>query len=557
MNFKIFITVSPSLYDTKNYRAKFARVRPLNDKGKYFAAILSIWRSTVIVCIWEKRPAMNSDQINCTIGDFIEPLGARVNEADRGGRVTNVTHDSRQAGEGTLFVAIKGATVDGHRFIADVLRREAAGIISESEAPAGTDAVWLTVPNARVALAQAAAIVNGEPSHRLDLVGITGTNGKTTTTYLCFALAEAAGKQPAMLTTVEYRIGEQREEAVRTTPEASDTNRFLREAVESGCSVAVMEASSQAIDLHRCDGLRFRVAIFTNLTRDHLDYHETMENYFDAKKKLFDGRLGEKPGSCVINIDDEWGAKLADELRSAGQRVVTCSQVGTADLSASNIEVSLIRGTAFDLTTPAGDIRVKSPLVGRPHVYNMLSATAAALELGFNLDSIQKGLSTCVGAPGRFERVPHDGEFAVVVDYAHTDDALLNTLRTARELTDGRIITVFGCGGDRDRTKRVPMGEIAGELSDYVIITSDNPRNEDPMKIISEIEVGVKAKSSEYVAVSDRRQAISKAVGLAKDGDVVIIAGKGHENYQIVGENKFHFDDREVAIEALRRRNGD
>jgi UDP-N-acetylmuramyl-tripeptide synthetase len=500
---------------------------------------------------------MNIEKIKCTISDFVEPLGARLSGSIVDGTVTNVTHDSRQAGKGTLFAAIRGATVDGHRFIDDVLRRGAAGIISESEPPSGFDAAWLTVPNARVALAQAAALVHGHPSHQLDLIGVTGTNGKTTTTYLCFALAEAAGKRPAMLTTVEYRIGDRREEAVRTTPEASDTNKFLREAVDASCSTAVMEASSQAIDLHRCDGLRFRVAVFTNLTRDHLDYHRTMENYFDAKKKLFDGRLGEKPGSSVVNIDDEWGSKLWDELRSGGQRVVTCSQLRDADFAASNVEVSLIRGTTFDLKTPQGTVAISSPLVGRPHVYNMLSATAAAMELGFDLESIRKGLSTCVGAPGRFERVPHDGNFAVVVDYAHTDDALLNTLQTASDLTEGRIITVFGCGGDRDRTKRVPMGEIAGVLSDFVIITSDNPRNEDPMRIISEIEVGVKSKSADYLAISDRRRAIAKAIEMAKDGDVVIIAGKGHENYQIVGENKFHFDDREVAMEALRRRNGD
>ena len=371
-----------------------------------------------------------------------------------------------------------------------------------------------------------------------------------------------------MLTTVEYRIGEKSEPAVRTTPEASDTNRFLREAVDDGCTMAVMETSSQAIDLHRCDWLRFKVAVFTNLTRDHLDYHLTMENYFDAKKKLFDGRLGEKPGSCVINIDDEWGVKLADELRSAGERVVTFSQKNpvtaiygapgsdmAADLTASNIEVSLISGTSFSLKTPAGERQITSPLVGKPHVYNMLAATATALELGYDLDSILKGLSTCVGAPGRFERVPHDGDFAVVVDYAHTDDALLNTLKTARDLTDGRIITVFGCGGDRDRTKRVPMGQVAGEYSDLVVITSDNPRNEDPLEIIKEIEVGVKEKNSAYEVIPDRREAIYRAVAAAKTNDVVIIAGKGHENYQIVGGNKFHFDDREVAAEALERRN--
>jgi UDP-N-acetylmuramyl-tripeptide synthetase len=472
--------------------------------------------------------------------------------------VTDVTHDSRQVREGTLFVAIKGATTDGHRFIDEVMRRGASGVVSEYDPPAGFDGAWLKVDHARKALARAAAVINGNPSHDLDLIGITGTNGKTTTTYLCFALAQAAGQKPAMLTTVEYRIGENSEPAVRTTPEASDTNRFLRAAVKEGCSMAVMEASSQAIDLRRCDQLRYKVAVFTNLTRDHLDYHGTMENYYDAKKMLFDGRLGESPGASVINIDDEWGQKLATELRSAGQTVKTFSlgklSIDDPDFSAADIDVSLLRGTSFTLNSPAGRRRIQSPLVGKPHVYNMLAATAAAFELGYDLDSIANGLAVCAGAPGRFERVPNDTDFAVVVDYAHTDDALLNTLRTARDLTDGRVITVFGCGGDRDRTKRRPMGEIAGRHSDVVIITSDNPRNEDPTAIVSEIEAGVRSTDCRYEVICDRREAIYRAVALAKRDDVVIIAGKGHETHQIVGGNKFHFDDREVAAEALDRR---
>ena len=485
-----------------------------------------------------------------SIKKISEELHAELNGPDTA-QATDVTHDSRQAKPGTLFVAIKGHTMDGHRFVDDVIRRGAVGIISEYDPPSGFEGAWLKVKDAREALAKAASVIYGEPSHNLDLIGVTGTNGKTTTTYLCFALAEAAGIKPAMLTTVEYRIGEKSEEAVRTTPEASDTNKFLRDAVDSGCKMAAMEASSQAIDLHRCDWLRFKVAIFTNLTQDHLDYHHTMDNYFDAKKRLFDGRLGEKPGSCVVNIDDEWGVKLTEELRANGQRVVTTSQKADADLTAENIDVSLIKGTSFLLKTPKGDVNITSPLVGRPHVYNMLSAAGAALELGYDLDSIKKGLGKCVGAPGRFERVPNDSDFAVVVDYAHTDDALLNTLKTARDLTTGRIITVFGCGGDRDKTKRQPMGRVAGQSSDFVIITSDNPRTEDPLKIIQEIEIGVKETGTEYLAISDRRQGIFEAVAKARSGDVVIIAGKGHETYQLIDNEKFHFDDREVAAEAL------
>jgi UDP-N-acetylmuramyl-tripeptide synthetase len=486
------------------------------------------------------------------ISKIAASLGAALSGASSAS-VSDVTHDSRQAREGTLFVAIKGHTMDGHRFVDDVMRRGAAGIISEYDPPANFKGAWLKLRDAREALAKAAAVINGEPSHQLDLVGITGTNGKTTTTFLCFALAEAAGVKPAMLTTVEYRIGEKSEPAVRTTPEASDTNRFLRRAVDDGCAMAAMEASSQAIDLHRCDWLRFKIAIFTNLTRDHLDYHHTMENYFDAKKKLFDGRLGEPPSASVINIDDEWGRKLVEELKSAGQKVITYSQHEAADVTGEEIDVSLIRGTSFLLKTPGGERRILSPLVGRPHVYNMLAATGAAIELGYDLDSIERGLSTCIGAPGRFERVPNDAGFAVVVDYAHTDDALLNTLQTAHELTSGQIITVFGCGGDRDKTKRVPMGRIAGVNSDLSIVTSDNPRTEDPLAIIREIEIGLKETGKPYEVVSDRRDAIFHAVSTAREGDVVIIAGKGHETYQIVGNDKFHFDDREVASEALAR----
>ncbi len=485
-----------------------------------------------------------------SVGEVAEKINAEL-FGGKDEKVTDVTHDSRQATNGFLFTAIRGLTMDGHRFVDDVMRRGAVGIISEENPPENFQGAWLKVENSRAAMAHTADIINGEPSEKLKLVGITGTNGKTTTTYLCFALAEAAGEKAAMLTTVEYRIGEKSETAVRTTPEASDTNRFLREAVQEGCQTAIMETSSQAVHLHRCDFLDFKTVVFTNLTRDHLDYHLTMENYYDAKKMLFDGRTGSKPNSSVINIDDAWGAKLANELKANNQKVVTFAQNTNADLTAENIEVSLLKGTSFLLKTPDGERNIVSPLVGKPHVYNMLSATAVALELGYDLDSIEKGLSKCVGAPGRFERVPHNGGFAVVVDYAHSDDALLNTLKTARDLTKGRIITIFGCGGDRDKTKRAPMGEVAGRNSDLVIATSDNPRTENPLQILAEIEAGLKNTNCPYQIISDRREAIYQAISKAKPNDVVIIAGKGHETYQIVGNEKYHFDDREVALEAL------
>jgi UDP-N-acetylmuramoyl-L-alanyl-D-glutamate--2,6-diaminopimelate ligase len=478
-----------------------------------------------------------------------------VLSGDAAATVSDVTHDSRQAAEGWLFAAIRGLTTDGHKFVPDVMRRGAVGVISELEKPADFAGAWLQVADARVALARAADVVHGEPSKKLKLVGVTGTNGKTTTTFLAQAFAEAARARAAMLTTVEYRIHDRSMPAVRTTPEASDTQRFLREALEYDCQMAAMEASSQALDLHRCDALKFAVAVFTNLTRDHLDYHGTMENYFSAKKRLFDGRLGEAPDSSVINLDDEWGRKLFDEVKSNGQRAVSYAIDGEADLTATEIEVSILRGTSFLLKTPGGSVRVTSPLVGRPHVYNILAATGAALEIGYDLEKIVEGIETCAGAPGRFERVAHDGgDFAVVVDYAHTDDALLNVLKTARDLTANKIITVFGAGGDRDRTKRAPMGEIAGAWSDFVVLTSDNPRTENPLKILSEIETGLKKTACPYVQISDRREAIHEAVRRARTGDVVLIAGKGHETYQIIGDEKFHFDDREIAREAIKFR---
>ena len=495
-----------------------------------------------------------------SVADRLKGILTAEGEA-RSTPVTDVTHDSRQVRSGTIFVAIRGATVDGHRFVDGVAGRGAPAVISELEAPAGFPIPWIQVENARVALAEAAAFINRDPSHELTLVGITGTNGKTTTTYLCRALAEAAGIRSAMLTTVEYRIGDKSVPAIRTTPEASDTNRFLRSAVDDGCRVAFMEASSQAIDLHRCDALSFEIAVFTNLTRDHLDHHGSMEEYFAAKRKLFDGSLGDPPHSSLINMDDEWGERLAKEVHETGRRVVTVSQFTSErpaysdlHLSARNIEVSLLKGTSFTMELPGGSVEVVSPLVGRPHVYNMLTATAVALEMGIETEEIVRGLSTCVGAPGRFERVPHDGDFAIVVDYAHSDDALLNTLRTARELTDGRIITVFGCGGDRDRTKRKPMAIAAGDNSDLVFATNDNPRTEDPMRILAEVEEGLEETKSQHRIIPDRRAAIFEAVGAARPGDVVVIAGKGHETYQIIGNDKFHFDDREVAAEAARER---
>jgi len=311
-----------------------------------------------------------------------------------------------------------------------------------------------------------------------------------------------------------------------------------------------MECSSQAMDFHRCDELEYAVAVFSNLTRDHLDYHKTMENYWYAKQRLFDGRLGTRPRTSIINVDDPYGIELANSLEQDGLRVIRYAVKSDADVTARHAEFSL-EGMRFHLSTPAGKREFHSPLVGPPHVYNTLAAVASGLALGYDLDVITRALQECTGAPGRFERVVHQGNFAVVVDYAHSDDALLNVLRSAREVMQGRIITVFGCGGDRDFSKRAPMGEAAGSLSDVVILTSDNPRTEDPEKILCDAELGIQKTGKPYRKIADRKEAIHQAITEARAGDLVLIAGKGHEDYQIIGREVFHFDDKEVAREAL------
>lgn len=466
--------------------------------------------------------------------------------------VTDVSHDSRRAGTGTLFAAVRGELFDAHKFVSKVLEQGAVGVISEDERPPdlGGTSAWIRVENIRRAMAVSAAEVHGHPSRELQLVGITGTNGKTTTAYLVASIPEAAGEPVVMTGTVEYRLGPKHSKADRTTPEATDMQRLLRQAVATGCRTAVMECSSQAMDFHRCDMLEFAVAVFSNLTRDHLDYHKTMENYWYAKQRLFDGRLGSRPRTSVINVDDPYGRELAKALENDGLEVVRYAVNSDAQVMAKDPEFSL-DGMQFNLVTPAGVREFHSPLVGPPHIYNTLAAVASGLALGYNLDVITKALEKCTGAPGRFERVPHDGDFAVVVDYAHSDDALLNVLRTARDVTRGKIITVFGCGGDRDRSKRAPMGEAAGSLSDVVILTSDNPRTENPEQILTDVELGIQKTGKPYRKIADRREAIHEAIYQAKDNDLVLIAGKGHEDYQILGREVFHFDDKEVAREAL------
>jgi UDP-N-acetylmuramoyl-L-alanyl-D-glutamate--2,6-diaminopimelate ligase len=469
------------------------------------------------------------------------------------GVVTGITYDSRIVEAGHVFVALKGQHADGTAFARQAIDRGAAAIVSEQPAPPGVHVPWAMVEDARLALAILAVAFYRDPSGEMQVIGITGTNGKTTTAYLLGSIFEAAGIRCGILGTVAYRIGNDVREATRTTPEAPDVQQLLREMVDAQCGACAMEVSSHALSLRRVDGMRFAAAVFTNLTRDHLDFHADMDSYFRAKRRLFEMLPRDAPS--LLNVDDPRGPLLAD----AGGRPVTYGINREADIKPGPLSFSL-DGLDFDMRTPRGTVHVRSKLVGRPNVYNILAAVATATALDVPFDAIQRGLWSLEGVPGRFQVVSGGkDEVTVVVDYAHTDDALRNLLDTARPLAHGRLITVFGCGGDRDRTKRPLMGAVAGRLSDVIVITSDNPRSEDPIRIIEEVQRGITAdtrkdSAQRVLTIADRRAAIAKAIELAGPGDVVLVAGKGHEKYQVIGDAVLPFDDVSVAREALARR---
>jgi UDP-N-acetylmuramoyl-L-alanyl-D-glutamate--2,6-diaminopimelate ligase len=475
--------------------------------------------------------------------------------------VTGIAFDSRQVKPGAIFFALRGVNADGTRFVPQALANGAIAVVAETPAPPGMKAPWLQVPNARAAMAEAAAAFYRNPSGELALVGITGTNGKTTTSYVLASIFEAAGVKCGRIGTIGYTVGGREIDAARTTPEAPELQRMLRDMVNDGCGACVMEASSHALALRRADSLRFAAGVFTNLTRDHLDFHGDMESYFVAKRRLFeilpDGAVG------VINVDDRRGPDLV----AVARRPVTYAIDAPADVRPGPLSFSL-DGLSFDVRTPRGTFRVKSALVGRPNAYNILAAAATAMALDLPFSAIEQGVTQLQHVPGRFQVVsgPAD-DVRVIVDYAHTDDALKNLLETARPLATARVITVFGCGGDRDRTKRPLMGAVAARLSDLVIVTSDNPRSEEPARIIEEIQRGIVtpadrigakgAKGTPSMAIVDRREAIERAIREARPGDLVLIAGKGHEKYQVIGDKTLPFDDVEVARAALgRRRSG-
>ena len=480
-------------------------------------------------------------------------------------QISAVTCDSRKVTSGTLFFALHGATADGHKFISAAVRSGAAAVILEDAVDSPTGIPWVRVADGRAAMARIAAEFYNNPTLRLPLVGITGTNGKTTTSYLIEAILAEAGLAPAVLGTISYRFGATRIEASHTTPESTELQAALRQLADAGARSFVMEVSSHALEQKRVDGCHFDVGIFSNLTRDHLDYHKTMESYLESKQRLFSDLLrptvAKPQRRAVINMDDQYGAVIAGR---AGCPVITYGIEYRGDVQATDMSSS-VNGFSGTLVTPKGAVNFTSRLVGRFNLSNILAAVSAGIALDLPLEAIKTGIETHATVPGRMERVDNTLGITLLVDYAHTGDALENVLSTLKTLATARIITVFGCGGDRDTGKRPIMGRIAARMSDLAIVTSDNPRSEDPFAILAQVKAGItplgireytqeelKNSFSEkgFVLQENRAEAIRLAVRLARPGDIVLLAGKGHEDYQIIGKTKQHFDDREQAAQA-------
>jgi UDP-N-acetylmuramoyl-L-alanyl-D-glutamate--2,6-diaminopimelate ligase len=454
--------------------------------------------------------------------------------------VRDLAYDTNVVTPGAAFFAVPGLRADGHDFAADAVERGAVALVVER--PVEPEVPQLLVPSARAAMATAADLFFGEPTRELEVAGVTGTNGKTTTAYLLYAILDAGGRRPGLLGTVESRIGGDVRPVVRTTPEAIDLQRTFRELLDAGNRSLAMEASSHAAALHRLDRVRFDALVFTNLTQDHLDFHGTMEEYFAAKRRLF---VGAAPPPAAVNVGDPWGRQLAQELADVGRApLITFGFADDAEVRPDDLALDG-SGARFR----AAGIDVETRLRGRFNVENILGAIAAGLLLDVDEDVVAAGVGAVAGVPGRFEAIDEGQPFTVLVDYAHTPDSLANVLRTARGIAEGRLIVVFGAGGDRDRGKRPLMGKIAADLADVVLVTSDNPRSEEPLAIIQDILQGA---GTDVEIDPDRASAIARALELAEAGDAVVIAGKGHEQGQEVGGEKHPFDDRVVAREALR-----
>jgi UDP-N-acetylmuramoyl-L-alanyl-D-glutamate--2,6-diaminopimelate ligase len=482
--------------------------------------------------------------------------GAEVLAQSGNPSVSGLEYDSRRIQPGSCFVAMRGESSDGNRFIDKAIASGAVAVVSDSAGEKPRDGVgWAQVPHGRRALARLSANFYKRPAERLAIVGVTGTNGKSTTAFIVESILSAAGRKSALIGTIEYHVAGKVLPAPHTTPESLEINRIFNEALGQGATQAVMEVSSHALAQQRVFAIPFSAAIFTNLTRDHLDYHLTMGEYFAAKRILFEGCGTEPPRAAVLNLDDEYGVKLTQVSKARGSEVLTYGW-SKGDFHADKVEIGS-RGTRFDLVTPDQAIPLFSPLLGKVNVYNIMGAAAAAYTQGCPPEAITKGIAQLANVPGRFQRVDYQQPFTVVVDYAHTDDALRNLTALAREFMQqagqkGQVITVFGCGGDRDRTKRPLMGEAAGRGSNFVVLTSDNPRSEDPLAILNDALVGVQRSGVKYKVEPDRRKAIALAIHAANPGDIVLLAGKGHEKVQILREGSVPFDDVEVAGEVLR-----
>lgn len=472
-------------------------------------------------------------------------------------RVSGVQHDSRRVEPGDLFVAVPGQNHDGVSFVDDALSRGAAAVMAEQRVQ--QDIPQITVPDARLGLARAAELVYGAPTSALRTVGITGTNGKTTTAYLLREAIEAAAGKPALVGTTGLVAGGAEQASAHTTPEADDISRFARSALDGGATHLVLEVSSHGLAMHRVDALDFAVAAFTNLSRDHLDFHQDMKAYGEAKARLFTELA---PKCAVVHVDDPFGAALANRLSTP---VIRCSRRPGTDAEVVATRWSATRtGIEAEVQTPAGLVKIQSPMLGEHNLENILVALGCADALGFDLHAVANAWRTAGGSPGRLERIGHPGDVAVLVDYAHTPDALRRVLEAARAVTPSRLIVVFGAGGDRDKGKRPEMGRIGAEVADLCVLTSDNPRSEDPQRILDEIEAGAKGVGGSrlsatqladarrgYCTLIDRKDAIRAAIGAASAGDTVLLAGKGHETVQIVGAERLHFDDREEARAAI------
>ncbi|MGD2294470.1 MAG: UDP-N-acetylmuramoyl-L-alanyl-D-glutamate--2,6-diaminopimelate ligase [Candidatus Aminicenantes bacterium] len=463
------------------------------------------------------------------------------------GEVLGISYDSRKIQPGYLFTAIKGEKTDGHSFIPKALESGAAAVLSDQKKPQAFSKTWIQTTDTREALGLCSANFYGHPSHRTKVVGITGTKGKTTITYILEEIIKQAQFCPGVIGTISYRGPDMDIPAERTTPEASDLHSMLQKMVDSGVTHCLMEVSSHSLELKRVTGIEFDLVVFTNLSGEHMDYHQDMDSYFEAKKKLF--HSGQKNGMAVVNSDDEWGKKLIGEL-SMG--FLTFGLKSPAMVVAEKFGFSE-KGIELTIKHPEGSITVTSPLLGKPNVYNILASVASAFALNIPWTAIKKGIVSLQGVPGRFERLENSQGLHIYVDYAHTDVALKNLLETTRELANKRVILVFGAGGDRDKTKRSRMGQIAGALADLTILTSDNPRSEDPLAIIADIEQGIlKTGPEKYLILPNRREAIKKALFLAQKDDTILVAGKGHEDYQIIGDKTIPFSDKKVILELLK-----